>query len=307
MAKKTREVSLEDELRTAAAYQAGTWFEEGLEIPRGRSMRIRVEKMLTSFHSKYQKIDVFETQSFGKMLCLDGTIQLTEFDEPNYHEMMAHVPLCTLPNPRRVLVIGGGDGGIVTQVLKHRSVREIHLCELDPGVVEVSKKYLPKVSAGLTNKNVKIFYQDGAVFVRQRQDYYDAILVDSTDPVGPGKVLFQLPFYRDMRRALRPDGICVTQSESLMYHGSVIRSLARFQKTLFPTVQYYFTLVPTYPSGVIGFSFCSKRYDGVKHLRLARAQRLPGLHYYSPEIHRAAFTLPRFASEWHGKILRRKR
>jgi len=268
------------------------WFEEQLEIGNGRAVRIQYKELLETTHSQFQKIDVYDTIPYGKMLVHDEVIMLTEFDETHYHEMIVHVAMNTHPNPKRVLVIGGGDGGTLREVLKHASVEEGHLCEIDGDVIDVCKKHFPQLSCSFNDPRTQVFLEDGAAFTERKKNYYDVIIVDSSDPIGPAEVLFQEKFYRSMYEALTEDGIVVTQSESMLYHQSVIGGIVRFSRSIFPHYSYYYTMVPTYPSGVIGFSFCSKKYHPLEDFTPSRAAALTDLKYYSADIHRAAFVLP---------------
>jgi len=268
------------------------WFEEKLELKEGRVLKIKYKKLLKSVKSEFQKIDVYDTYSFGKMLVHDEVIMLTEFDESHYHEMIVHPALFTHPNPERVLIIGGGDGGTMREVLKHKEVKEAHLCEIDKTVVDVCKEFFPELSKSFNDKRAKLFFQDGAKFVEEKKNYYDVIIVDSSDPIGPAEVLFKEKFYRDMYNSLKQDGIVITQSESFIYHKDIIEDIASFSKKIFPFYSYYYTLVPTYPSGLIGFSFCSKRYNPLKNLNETRIKEFEDLKYYNKRIHYSAFNLP---------------
>lgn len=272
--------------------ETGKWFEEQLEIQLGRAVKIQYRRLLESIKSEYQKIDVYDTIPFGKMLVHDEVIMLTEFDEAHYHEMIVHVAMNTHPNPQRVLVIGGGDGGTLREVLRHPEVQAAHLCEIDKSVVQVSKKYFPGLSCSFDNPKVEVFYEDGAEFIKNRKNFYQIIIVDSSDPIGPAEVLFKEEFYRYMNEALSPDGIVVTQSESIFYHRKIIQKIAEFCQRIFPIYRYYYTLVPTYPSGLIGFSFCSRRYDPLNDFIEERTDKLENLKYYNKAIHRSAFVLP---------------
>ncbi len=273
------------------------WFNDAVEFGHGCRVSIKIKDVLCFYRSEYQEIAVFETEKLGRMLVLDGITMLTEFDEFAYHEMIVHVPLLTHPNPSRVLIVGGGDGGTAREVLKHPEVQEIHVCELDREVVKTCRQYLPSLASSFDDPRVKLFYEDGAKFVENRSDTYDIIIVDSTDPIGPGQVLFQRKFYEDMRKALNTDGIVVTQCECLFLHQHVIGAVASFAKEIFPIAKYYLTNVPTYPSGLIGFMFCSNKYNPLEDFSLQRAKRLPGLKYYTPDLHRASFVLPKFGEE----------
>ena len=277
---------------------AGLWFHDAVEAAHGSSLSIKIKNVLYQSRSRFQEISILETEKLGKLLVLDGVTMLTEYDEFAYHEMIAHVPLLVHPKPSRVLVIGGGDGGTVREALKHPEVESVHLCEIDEAVVTACRRHLPALASGLDDPRVTIFYEDGAEFVAGRRKAYEVILVDSTDPVGPGQVLFQEPFYAHMKRALSDRGIAVTQCESVYLEREVIEGVYAFARRLYPKVGYYCTLVPTYPSGTIGFMFCSKHFDPLGEIHEGRGASLGGLRYYSPEIHRAAFSLPRFAREF---------
>lgn len=274
-------------------------FQEKDEVEKGRAVSIGIKKLLEQKQTDYQFIQIFDTNYFGKMMTIDGAVMLTEYDEFAYHEMIVHVPLLVHPNPKKVLVIGGGDGGTVREIAKHKEVEEIHMCEIDREVVELSKKYFPNVSSALDDSRLKIFYEDGSKFVKEKKGEYDVIIVDSTDPIGPGEALFKEEFYGDLKDATKEDGIIVTQSESMYYYRNLIKRMAEFNRKLYPVYSYYNTLVPTYPSGVIGFSFCSKKYKPLDFDE-TRAKELKDLKYYSPDIHRAAFALPKFFKEQAG-------
>jgi spermidine synthase len=276
----------------------GLTFQDTTEFVHGCTLGMKISDVLYQGASEFQKILVFRTERLGKVLVLDGTTMLTEFDEFSYHEMIAHVPLLVHPRPSRVLIIGGGDGGVVREALKHPEVESVHLCEIDKGVVDVCRQYLPSLASSLDDPKVRIFYEDGAKFIASRRKSYEVIIVDSTDPVGPGQILFQREFYANMKKALTDEGIIVTQCESLFLHRNVIEGVYQFARELFPKASYYYTMVPTYPSGMIGFFFGSLKRDPLKELDEERARTLKGLRYYSSEIHRAAFSLPRFGVEY---------
>lgn len=279
------------------------WFEEPLETELGRTLKIRCSRRLAEIKSPFQTIEVLESDYFGRILVHDKVIMLTARDERNYHEMIAQVPLNVHPQPSRVLIIGGGDGGTLREVLKHSRVESAHLCELDEQVVEVSRRYFPKLSASFSDPRVTLFFQDGAAFVAEKEDYYDLIIVDSSDPESPAEALFDRNFYENLHRALRPDGIAVTQSESFIFNLDLLTSIASFASRIFTVYDYYYALVPSYPSGIIGFSFCSKQRHPLNDMLEEKAACVPGLTYYNREIHRAAFQLPAYAVEALGRIL----
>ncbi len=271
------------------------WFGDQYEKEKGRYLQIKGDNVLKKINSPFQEICVVDTPAFGKVLINDGIIMLTEADETGYHEMIVHVPLCVHPQPLDVLVIGGGDGGSVREILKHPSIKKIDVCEIDKMVIEVCREFFPNLADSFKNKKVHTFFEDGAKFLENRENQYDIIIVDSSDPIGPGTTLFTEQFYNLLYKALKKDGIAVTQLESLFWHSDFIRSTFKFIKKIFPLPFYYYTIVPTYPSGVIGFSFCSKKYHPLKHFLSERAEELTGLKYYHNGIHKASFMLPAFS------------
>jgi spermidine synthase len=278
------------------------WFEEQLEVSKGRAIKIQYKQLLESYRSPFQKIVIYDTVFFGKMLVHDDVIMVTEFDEAHYHEMIVHVALNVHPNPQRVLVIGGGDGGTLREVLKHKEVEIAHICEIDEDVIRLCKKHFPNLSASFDDKRTEVFCEDGAQFIQKYKGFYNVIIVDSSDPIGPAEVLFQEKFYRAMYDALTDDGIVITQSESYHYHKDVIRDIVTFNRKIFPQYHYYYTMVPTYPSGVIGFSFCSKIYHPITDFKPERAAALKDLKYYSKDIHHACFILPNAFSRFLESI-----
>ena len=271
-----------------------TWFTETLETGLGRQLQVEYTKTLASIHSDFQHLEVFETVPYGKMLVLDGVIQLTEFDHFAYHEMLVHVPMAAHPNPESLLIVGGGDGGALTEAVKHESLKTIVLCEIDKAVIDVSRKHFPEFNKAFDDKRVTVIIRDAAEYIKNKANAFDVILIDSSDPIGPAEILFQEAFYRDVYTALTSDGIAVSQSESMFYHHDFIAKLFTQNKMIFPVNAYYYTLVPTYPSGTIGFSFCSKTIDPITHPSTHRMADLKGLKYYSEAIHSAAFVLPVF-------------
>lgn len=265
------------------------FFEENSAYP--ITIGVETEKLLESCQSPYQSIDVYKTVHCGNMLVLDGAIQLTQWDNAAYHEMIAHVPLYAHPCPQKVLIIGGGDGGSLHTVLSHSSVQEVILCEIDQEVVRVSKQYFPEYAPGFTDPRVTVIHADAAEFIKQYADYFDVIIVDASDPTGPASVLYTHEFYETIVTALTTDGIVSAQGESPFFHQDVIQLLHAIYKKIFAHTGYYYALVPTYPSGIIGFIIGSK-----KHAPQAPQRQFEHLdsHYYTPEIHQASFILPQF-------------
>ncbi len=274
------------------------WFEEKFEINKGRTLKIEIQGLIEQYDSEFQRIEIYQTKPFGKMLVLDGVIMTTDSDEFSYHEMIAHVPLCTHQNPETVCVIGGGDGGTIREVLKHPSVRNVDICEIDGDVIRLSEKHLPALASSFSDSRVTVYTEDGADFLRNHKNKYDIIIVDSSDPIGPAEVLFSEEFYRTMKESLHDTGIAVTQSESFFYHLDIIERLNGYARRHFPVVSYYSTIVPTYPSGIIGFTFCSMKYHPIQNLDETRtASFADSLKYYNPAIHKGAFQLPSFVQK----------
>jgi spermidine synthase len=243
---------------------------------------------------------VFESKEFGRFLTLDGYMMLTEKDEFIYHEMITHVPMAVHPNVKKVLVIGAGDGGVIRELTRYESIEHIDMVEIDELVVEVCKKYLPQTSCSLGDARVHIHYEDGLRFVRSRENEYDLIIVDSTDPFGPGEGLFTKEFYGNCYKALKEDGIMVNQHESPFYSADA-NACKRAHKRIvesFPISRVYQAHIPTYPSGHWLFGFASKKYHPVHDLNKA-AWKLLGIHtrYYTPKLHEGAFCLPAYVEE----------
>ena len=274
------------------------WFTEK-HTPHAK-FSIKVDRQLYSGKSEFQRIDIFDSPEFGRFLTLDGYMMLTEKDEFIYHEMIVHVPLCVHPHPERVLVIGGGDGGTVRELLRYDSVRQIDLVEIDEEVVEACRKYLPRTAGQLGDGRVSIHYEDGLKFVRHYEDAYDVILVDSTDPFGPGEGLFTKEFYGNCSKALHEDGIMVNQHESPFYPTDAT-AMQRAHKRIvesFPISRVYQAHIPTYPSGHWLFGFASKKYHPIQDADFAAWEKL-GLatRYYNTHLHRGAFALPNYVEK----------
>ena len=263
-------------------------------------LSIRVERQLYCGQSEFQRIDVFESKEFGRFLTLDGYMMLTEKDEFIYHEMITHVPMAVHPNVRNVLVIGAGDGGVIRELTQYPSIDHIDLVEIDPLVLEVCRKYLPQTSCRLDDERVHIRIEDGLKYIRTRENEYDLIIVDSTDPFGPGEGLFTKEFYGNCFKALRCDGIMVNQHESPFYEEDAA-AMQRAHKRIvesFPISRVYQAHIPTYPSGHWLFGFASKQYHPVHDLQ-AVTWNLLGLstRYYTTRLHSGAFALPAYVEE----------
>lgn len=245
--------------------------------------------------TKYQDLAVLDTAEYGRMLVLDGIIMTTEKDEFFYHEMISHVAMHTHARPEQVLVIGGGDGGTVREVLKHPTVSRVVLAEIDEGVVNAARRYLPTLAQSLTDPRVEIEITDGIIYVREHPGEFDVVIVDSTDPIGPGVGLFTREFYQDVAKALKDGGIMVAQTESPVSNKDTLQKIHRNLQGVFPLVRLYLGPVPTYPSGLWSYTLGSKGPDPVavpdtKFLAL-------DTKYYTPEVHRSAFALPPFVQK----------
>ncbi|KAM3872398.1 spermidine synthase [Diretmus argenteus] len=240
-----------------------------------------------------------DSKTYGNVLVLDGVIQCTERDEFSYQEMIANLPLCSHPCPKKVLIIGGGDGGVLREVVKHPLVESVVQCEIDEDVINVSKKYLPGMAKGFFSPKLTLNVGDGFEFMKQNQDAFDIIITDSSDPVGPAESLFKETYYQLMKTALREGGILCCQGECQWLHLELIKEMRTFCKTLFPVVDYAYCTIPTYPSGQIGFMLCSKNAETnfrepLRELSKDAVETMT-LKYYNPEVHRASFVLPEFA------------
>ena len=268
-------------------------------------LSIRVDEQLYSGHSEFQRIDVFESQEFGRFLVLDGYIMLTEKDEFIYHEMIVHVPMAVHPNVKKVLVIGAGDGGAIRELARDPEIEHIDLVEIDEQVIQVSRQFLPRTSCKLDDERVHIYYEDGLRFVRSREDEYDLIIVDSTDPFGPGEGLFTKEFYGNCYKALKEDGIMVNQHESPFYEADATACMRAHKRIVesFPISRVYQAHIPTYPSGHWLFGFASKKYHPVHDLDAERwnARELDTL-YYTPRLHEGAFCLPAYVEKLLRKV-----
>lgn len=278
------------------------WFSEICPMWPGISLSLQIEKVLYSKKTRYQQIDLFQTKTRGKMLVLDGIIQLTEFDEFAYQEMMAHVPLFAHPNPENVLVIGGGDGGILREITRHDTIEHIDFCEIDEEVITVSKQFLPDLACGFDDPRITIHIADGHAYIREKTDVYDVIIVDSSDPIGPGEQLFGRQFYQQLKSALKPGGIIATQGESFFLHKDCVEKLMRITKELFMFSAYSSIMVPTYPGGHIGICMGSLGPELDKPARSVPPLMQAQLKYYTAQIHAASFALPYFAKKMFEAI-----
>jgi spermidine synthase len=267
------------------------WFSE--YQTKNVKLSFRVKNVLYTKQSKFQNISVIETEDFGRVLTLDDTVMLTTKDEFVYHEMISHVPLLTHGNASKVLVIGGGDGGTIREILKH-PVKEAHLVEIDQEVIETSKEYFPSVSCGFSDPRVKIFCEDGIEFVKKNKDY-DIIIIDSTDPIGPAVGLFSREFYKNVFGALNDNGIMVAQTETPILFGDLIKRIYKDMSSVFPYTNLYSAVIPTYPGAFWTFTMGSKSIDPIS--QEIGVTPVLKTKYYTKELHRSYFILPPFVKD----------
>ncbi|MEJ5172774.1 MAG: polyamine aminopropyltransferase [Hydrogenothermaceae bacterium] len=268
------------------------WFTEYQTKNTGLTVRVKESRR---FQSEFQEILLLDTYEYGKMLVLDGAVQTTERDEFIYHEMLAHPALLAHQNPKRVLVIGGGDGGTVREVLKHSTVEEVHLCEIDKMVIDVSKEYLPTISGKLNDSKVTVFVEDGNKFLDGRKNYYDVILLDLSDPVGPAEALFKRNFYQKVKESLRENGIMAAQTESPFLQEDYFKTAVKEIKAVFKNSQTYLAFIPTYPAGMWSFTLASDNND----FSTLKDKNISNLNtrYLSDKILNSLFALPKFVSD----------
>ena len=266
---------------------------------------VKVQKQLFGLQTEFQRIDVFDSPEFGRFLTLDGYMMLTEKDEFIYHEMITHVPMAVHPLVKKVLVIGAGDGGVIRELTRYPEIEHIDMVEIDPLVVEVCRKYLPKTACRLGDPRLSIHYEDGLKYVRFKENEYDLIIVDSTDPFGPGEGLFTREFYGNCYKALKEDGIMVNQHESPFYAEDA-EACKRAHKRIvesFPISRVYQAHIPTYPSGHWLFGFSSRGVHPVRDLNPDWWNSL-GLEtkYYNTNLHKGAFYLPNYVQKLLEKV-----
>ena len=279
------------------------WFEERLyEDSAGGSyaQRFKVDRILCDEVTKFQKIMIFETPFFGRVLALDGIIQTTERDEFSYHEMLAHVPIMDHGNVKNVLIIGGGDGGVLKEVLKHEKIESVTLVEIDAKVIELCKLYLPSVNSGaFDNSRVSILIENGFDFVSKNHNLFDLIIVDSTDPSPSSKLLFSKEFFKRCQACLAPKGILVNQNGVPFFQSDQFKNTSDIIRRIFIYPRFYFVAVPTYVGGYMALGhFSDSNYETVDIDKLICQFQQTKLDtsYYNPDIHKSAFTSPNFIS-----------
>ena len=274
------------------------WFSEC--HTKNAKFSIKIDKQLFSCKSEFQRIDIFESYEFGRFMTLDGFVMLTERDEFIYHEMITHVPMAVHPSAENVLVIGAGDGGTIRELTRYNTIKSIDMVEIDKMVIDACKTYMPKTACGFDDDRLTVYYQDGLKYIRKCENKYDLIIVDSTDPIGPGEGLFTKEFYGNCYKALKNDGIMVNQHESAFYEKDA-KAMKRAHKRIFESFEIsrvYQAHIPTYPSGHWLFGFASKKYHPINDLNdLVWNNMGITTKYYNTNLHKGAFYLPNYVNE----------
>ena len=261
------------------------------------SQSFEIGKMIHQEKSEFWDLAIFENSLFGRVFAIDGIIQTTQKDEAVYHEMMAHVPLMAHENPVSVLIIGAGDGGVLREVLRHETVQKAVMVEIDPAVIELSKKYLPEWSNGaFDDPRAKIVIQDASKYVKETEEMFDVIICDSNDPEGPAKVLFSSEFYGDCKKKLNPKGIFVNQNGVPLLQEKELKLTLENRKPHFKYTTYYVVPVPTYVGGYMALGWASDGfYKPSERKLISRMEKVRGkLRYYTPAVHKASFALPQY-------------
>ena len=274
------------------------WFDE-LYTDHAK-LSLHIDKQLFSGESEYQRIDVFDSQEYGKFVALDGDIVFSEKDEFIYDEMVTHVPMAVHPDVKKVLIIGGGDGGVARELLRYESIESIDVVETDVMFVDVCRDIFPEIAVALEDPKVRVYYDDGLRFLRNKHEVYDLIINDSTDPFGHTEGLFTKEFYGSCYKALKTDGIMVYQHGSPFYKEDEMacRSMHRKVFRSFPISRVYQAYIPTCPSGYWLFGFASKKYHPLNDFEPERWKSLHiNTRYYTTNLHQGAFMLPKFVED----------
>jgi spermidine synthase len=277
------------------------WVEETLH--RGFRVNLKADRVLFDSETEHQRLIIFDNADFGRVMMLDSIVQVTTKDEFIYHEMMSHVPLLAHGRAKRALIVGGGDGGVLREALRHPELEQVTLCEIDRGVIDLSRQYFPEISAGAyDNPRTRIVIADGTKFVAETDDRYDVIMIDSTDPVGPGAVLFTREFYAGCRRCLKPGGLLVTQNGLPFLQAGELKQSIGFFRELFGDAFAYLANTPTYFGGPMSYGWATDNRKLREHRRkkIARRHERAGgfaTRYWSPEVHVSSFALPPYVQE----------
>ena len=277
------------------------WVEETLH--RGFRVRLKADRVLFDNETEHQRLIIFENADYGRVMMLDGVVQVATRDEFVYHEMMAHVPLFAHGRAKQVLIVGGGDGGVLREVLKHPELKQAMLCEIDRSVIDLCREHFPEISAGaFDDPRSRIVIADGTKFAAETSDRFDVIMVDSTDPIGPGAVLFTKEFYADCARCLKPSGLLVTQNGLPFLQAEELKQSVGYFRDLFADAYAYLATTPSYFGGSMSYGWATDNPKLRQHRRKKierRHKRAGGFptRYWSPEVHVAAFALPSYVRE----------
>ncbi len=266
------------------------WFYE--EHTDGYGVKWKIKDVLYTEQTKFQELAVVNTAEWGRTLILDGNLQTTEKDEYIYHEMMVHPVMMSHPHAEKVLIIGGGDGGVLKELMKYKQIRQADMVEIDESVVKASEAYFPHLSSGFADPRAKVYFQDGIEYVRNCEKKYDLVIIDSSDPIGPAVGLYTEAFYQDVFNILEDDGMMVAQSESPVFYKSYFQFIYGNINKVFPKTYAYLAAIPTYVSGPWAFTAGSKKYNPAEIN--SDSKPLAGLQYYNKDIHFAAFCLPQY-------------
>ncbi|MBQ9688461.1 polyamine aminopropyltransferase [bacterium] len=270
--------------------------------PAGFGIAIEQKEVLFSQNSPFQKVEIIDSNStLGKILTLDDLMMTTEGDEFFYHEMISHIPMMNHKEPKTVLVIGGGDGGTVREVLKHDTVEKVVLCEIDGMVIDACKKYLPTIACELDNPKCEILVEDAIEYIKGKENMFDIVLIDSTDPMGPGEGLFTEEFYTNVKKSLKKGGIMAEQSESPVVNKTEIKKMYDLLKKVFPICSTYTSNIPTYPGGYWAWAYCSVDTEPLSYIDDRRCEMITKTcKVYNRDYHLARFALPNFLKELVG-------
>jgi len=269
------------------------WIKEYYTDKKDTNISLRIKDYILHSKTKYQTIDIVDTEDWGRVFFLDNVVMTCEKYEFIYHEMISHVPLFAHPNPKNALIIGGGDGGTAREILKHQNIEKVDMVEIDEGVLEAAKTHLPLLSKSFDDDRLNLIVGDGIEFVKDKRNAYDLVIVDSTDPVGPAEGLFGESFYRDLYHSLSDDGFFVCQSESPFYYEEFQKRLLGTLRMIFPSVYVYTATIPMYPGSLWTFTVGSKKIDPRNISKKEKLDKYE-LKYYNYGIHEASFALPEF-------------
>jgi len=280
----------------ARGFVDGEWYYE--ENVRAVRLGLRLQKKLHQEKSPFQTLAVYDTTFFGKVLTLDDAVMLTERDEFVYHEMLTHLPLCSMADPKSVLIIGGGDCGCLREILKHESVTRVVQVDIDERVTRVCEQFFPWTRQAASDPRAELLFDDGIHYIDKSESEFDLIIVDSTDPKGPGVVLFLADFYQKVARALKPGGVMVAQTETPHWQAVMMGAIYQEMRQAFPLVSSYLGWIPTYPSGCWSWAYASASRQHGDYLDEPRAKKLESTClYYNRDVHRGAFAQPNFVKK----------